>query len=86
MCLACRRYSISAEVCDSKQDEKRVLVYSSHLEVFCGPIVRLFQFSELFQDCWTNLKFCPRQIILGDLNTMRTGYITCESLGIYIIY
>lgn len=52
---------------------KRVLVYSVHLEVFCGIFGRLRQFSQILEHSRANLVTYPHQMILGDLNTMAHG-------------
>lgn len=52
---------------------KRILVYSVHLEVFCGIFGRLRQFSQILEHSRTNISTNPHQMILGDLNTMAHG-------------
>lgn len=52
---------------------KRLLVYSVHLEVFCGIFGRLRQFSQILEHSRSNLATHPHQMILGDLNTMAHG-------------
>ena len=65
-----KRYSVAAE---AETPEGRVLVYSVHLEVFCGPVGRLIQFSEILSDSQKYVDTLPYQVICGDLNTMNTG-------------
>lgn len=52
---------------------KKILVYSVHLEVFCGIFGRLRQFSQILEHSRSNLSTHPHQMILGDLNTMAHG-------------
>jgi len=49
------------------------LCYSGHLEIFCGMLGRISQFSEILADAYQNNKRIPHQIILGDFNTMAHG-------------
>ena len=51
-----------------------VVVYSCHLEVFCGISDRLYQFSDILRDSRIKAKAgFERQLILGDLNTLADG-------------
>lgn len=51
-----------------------VVVYSLHLEVFCGIFGRLAQFSDVLDDSRRMIKEGkPYQLIFGDLNTMAHG-------------
>lgn len=52
---------------------RKILVYSVHLEVFCGIFGRLRQFSQILAHSRQNLNQYPSQLILGDLNTMAHG-------------
>lgn len=52
---------------------RKLLVYSVHLEVFCGIFGRLRQFSQILEHSRANLVEYPHQMILGDLNTMAHG-------------
>lgn len=54
-------------------ETKKLLVYSVHLEVFCGIFGRLRQFSQILAHSWAHLSTHPHQMILGDLNTMAHG-------------
>jgi len=47
-----------------------ILCYSVHLEVFCGILGRICQFSEVLADARKHQSSLPNQIIAGDLNTM----------------
>lgn len=53
--------------------ERKMIVYSVHLEVFCGIFGRLRQFSQILEHSRANLSAYPHQMILGDLNTMAHG-------------
>ncbi|CAG8505082.1 3760_t:CDS:2 [Paraglomus brasilianum] len=46
-----------------------ILCYCVHLEVFCGLIGRVNQFSEILSDSVIHASTHPYQLILGDLNT-----------------
>jgi hypothetical protein len=51
-----------------------LLLYSVHLEVFCGPIGRLLQFADILEHSRAAAAAgLARQIIGGDLNTMGHG-------------
>jgi len=65
-----RRYTIVAEVHAFPGEAPPVLCYSAHLEVFCGIIGRVAQFSDILADAATHRYTHPRQMICGDLNTM----------------
>ena len=52
---------------------QRMIVYSVHLEVFCGIFGRLRQFSQILEHSRKHLTTHPHQMILGDLNTMAHG-------------
>lgn len=52
---------------------QRMIVYSVHLEVFCGIFGRLRQFSQILEHSRRHLATHPHQMILGDLNTMAHG-------------
>ena len=52
---------------------QRMIVYSVHLEVFCGIFGRLRQFSQILEHSRRHLSTHPHQMILGDLNTMAHG-------------
>ncbi|CAG8439695.1 6488_t:CDS:2 [Diversispora eburnea] len=62
------RYTLVAEVVIPK--EPPILCYCVHLEVFCGIIGRIIQFSEILEDSVKHIKTHPYQLIFGDLNTM----------------
>lgn len=51
-----------------------LLVYSAHLEVFCGPVGRLRQFADILTHSRAAAaRGAARQVIGGDLNTMAHG-------------
>jgi hypothetical protein len=64
------RCSIAAEI-DTPLGT--ILAYSVHLECFCGPIGRWFQFADILIDAYRNSDAILFQVIGGDLNTLRTG-------------
>lgn len=51
----------------------RVLVYSVHLEVFCGIFARLKQFAPVLAHARRHADTHAHQMVLGDLNTMAHG-------------
>ncbi|KAK3248710.1 hypothetical protein CYMTET_41833 [Cymbomonas tetramitiformis] len=65
------RYTLRANFHTPKGE---VTCYTVHLEVFCGVLARVQQFSEIFRDCRLQIaKGFTKQAILGDLNTMANG-------------
>ena len=67
----------------------RVGVYCVHLEVYCGVIERIKQFSEVLEDSRKKAKEdTTKQIILGDLNTSSTPtqflYQTFQTLFFFV--
>lgn len=49
-------------------------MYSTHLEVFCGPVGRLLQFADILTHSRAAAaRGATRQVIGGDLNTMAHG-------------
>ncbi|KAI9593548.1 Endonuclease/exonuclease/phosphatase [Syncephalis fuscata] len=64
-----RRYTLAAEI-NLFPGEAPVLCYSVHLEVFCGIIGRVTQFSDILADATAHRYTHTRQLICGDLNTM----------------
>lgn len=51
-----------------------LVVYSAHLEVFCGPVGRLLQFADILGHSRAAARRgLTRQVIGGDLNTMGHG-------------
>ena len=68
----CRR-SLACFLRHPFSPEKKMIVYSVHLEVFCGIFGRLRQFSQILEHSRANLGTHPHQMILGDLNTMAHG-------------
>eukprot|EP01026_Neomeris_dumetosa_P059131 TRINITY_DN5519_c0_g1_i2.p2 TRINITY_DN5519_c0_g1~~TRINITY_DN5519_c0_g1_i2.p2 ORF type:complete len:227 (-),score=32.78 TRINITY_DN5519_c0_g1_i2:250-930(-) len=62
---------------DEKEEEQEevIMVYSAHLELYCGILSRVHQFSEILRDAkqWID-KGISRQIIGADLNTMGHGF------------
>lgn len=67
------RSMLTAYVYPPSMGEQKVLVYSLHLEVFCGMVDRLRQFNDVLQDAKRRIKETPYQIIFGDLNTLGHG-------------
>ncbi|CAG8764041.1 16094_t:CDS:2, partial [Funneliformis caledonium] len=63
-----KRYSLVAEV--KTPAGPPILCYCVHLEVFCGIIGRISQFSDILLDSASNIKTHPYQLIFGDLNTI----------------
>lgn len=65
---------------------QKMIVYSVHLEVFCGIFGRLRQFSQILAHSRRHLATHPHQMILGDLNTMAHGlarfipYCCCDGM------
>ncbi|KAI9178835.1 hypothetical protein H9P43_005497 [Blastocladiella emersonii ATCC 22665] len=53
--------------------DRGLVVYSAHLEVFCGMLARVAQFSEILARAAATQKQFPHQMICGDLNTMAHG-------------
>ncbi|CAG8588799.1 5418_t:CDS:2 [Paraglomus occultum] len=62
-----RRVTLVAEIKTSFGPP--ILCYCVHLEVFCGLIGRVNQFSEILSDSVIHASTHPYQLILGDLNT-----------------
>mmetsp|Transcript_34770 Transcript_34770/g.62574 ORF Transcript_34770/g.62574 Transcript_34770/m.62574 type:complete len:358 (+) Transcript_34770:254-1327(+) len=50
-----------------------LLVYSAHLECFCGALSRFWQLSDIFRDSRAHSAAIPYQVIMGDLNTLANG-------------
>ncbi|PSC72469.1 Endonuclease exonuclease phosphatase domain-containing [Micractinium conductrix] len=51
-----------------------LVVYSAHLEVFCGLLARITQLADIFADARLQAdRGLHRQAILGDMNTMAHG-------------
>ncbi|KAK9846438.1 hypothetical protein WJX81_003784 [Elliptochloris bilobata] len=51
-----------------------LLVYSAHLEVFCGVLARITQFADIIRDSKEHIdQGIVHQAVLGDLNTMGHG-------------
>eukprot|EP01025_Chloroclados_australasicus_P001817 TRINITY_DN10440_c1_g1_i3.p3 TRINITY_DN10440_c1_g1~~TRINITY_DN10440_c1_g1_i3.p3 ORF type:complete len:281 (-),score=41.80 TRINITY_DN10440_c1_g1_i3:1003-1845(-) len=67
-----RRATMAATV--QTPSNQQIMVYSAHLELYCGILSRVRQFSEILRDAkaWIE-KGVTRQIIGGDLNTMGHG-------------
>ncbi|RKP13974.1 Endonuclease/exonuclease/phosphatase [Piptocephalis cylindrospora] len=63
------RYACVASI-DVPWMDKPILGYSVHLEVFCGIVGRVGEFSSLMQDAHEHAGTHPHQLIFGDLNTM----------------
>ncbi|CAG8742464.1 28518_t:CDS:2 [Gigaspora margarita] len=63
-----RRFTLVAEV--KIPFGPPILCYCVHLEVFCGIIGRISQFSEILVDSANHIDSHPYQLIFGDLNTM----------------
>ncbi|RIA97942.1 Endonuclease/exonuclease/phosphatase [Glomus cerebriforme] len=63
-----KRYTLVGEVETSIGPP--ILCYCVHLEVFCGIIGRISQFSDILLDSISNVQTHPYQLIFGDLNTM----------------
>ena len=69
------RLAISAVV-ELPTHDDALVVYSCHLEVFCGISHRLYQFSDILRDSRMKAKEGYKtQVILGDLNTMADGAV-----------
>lgn len=67
------RYTVAAFLKHPQHPERKMIVYSVHLEVFCGIFGRMRQFSQIFEHSRKNIGEYPLQMILGDLNTMAHG-------------
>ncbi|KAI9143397.1 Endonuclease/exonuclease/phosphatase [Paraphysoderma sedebokerense] len=65
--------SDSVELANNRPNVERVLVYSAHLEVFCGILGRVGQLSDILADAAEHKSSNPCQILCGDLNTMAHG-------------
>ncbi|KAJ1913883.1 hypothetical protein IWQ60_009040 [Tieghemiomyces parasiticus] len=69
-----QRYTLAAVVqpdaCQYGAPAPPVLVYSAHLEVFCGLSHRVCQFAEILDDAHRHQRQYPHQLLFGDLNTM----------------
>ncbi|CAG8451861.1 3256_t:CDS:2 [Acaulospora colombiana] len=63
-----RRFTLVAEVMTPIGPP--ILCYCVHLEVFCGIVGRIVQFSEILADSTKRIDTHPNQLIFGDLNTM----------------
>lgn len=50
-----------------------ILVYTAHMELFCGLLDRVILFSEIIADARAHISECPHQIIMGDFNTLAHG-------------
>jgi hypothetical protein len=50
-----------------------VLLYTAHLECFCGMLARMQQFSDILSHARQHATQVPHQAILGDLNTLANG-------------
>ena len=48
-----------------------ILIYTAHLECFCGMLDRFWQVSDIFKDACNRTEKC--QLIMGDLNTLGNG-------------
>lgn len=68
-----KRRSLACFLKHPLNPDHRILVYTVHLEIFCGIFGRLRQFSAILEHSRRNMKDHPRQMILGDLNTMAHG-------------
>lgn len=58
-----KRYTIAAEI--AIPNSPPVICYSVHLEVFCGILDRIIQFSEVLRDAREQRTKTPHQVILG---------------------
>lgn len=67
------RRSLAAFLRHPLHPDRKMIVYSVHLEVFCGIFGRLRQFSQIIHHSRSNIQTHPHQMILGDLNTMAHG-------------
>lgn len=67
------RYTLAAFLRHPHRPEQRILVYSAHLEVFCGIFGRMRQFSQILEHAHRHAATTPHQLLLGDLNTMAHG-------------
>ncbi|CAG8654316.1 8361_t:CDS:2 [Cetraspora pellucida] len=63
-----RRFTLVAEV--KPPFGPPILCYCVHLEVFCGIVGRISQFSDILLDSTNHINSHPYQLIFGDLNTM----------------
>lgn len=68
-----KRCSLACFLRHPRDPTRKILVYSVHLEIFCGIFGRLRQFSQILAHSRANLLQYPQQMILGDLNTMAHG-------------
>ena len=68
-----RRRSLACFLRHPLYPSQRMIVYTVHLEVFCGIFGRLRQFSQILAHSRRHLSTHPHQMILGDLNTMAHG-------------
>lgn len=68
-----KRRSLACFLRHPLNPNQRLIVYSVHLEVFCGIFGRLRQFSQILEHSRRHLSTHPHQMILGDLNTMAHG-------------
>lgn len=67
------RRSLACFLRHPQDPSRKMIVYSVHLEVFCGIFGRMRQFSQILAHSRANLSTHPHQMILGDLNTMAHG-------------
>lgn len=68
-----KRRSLACFLRNPLNPNQKMIVYSVHLEVFCGIFGRLRQFSQILAHSCRHIATHPHQMILGDLNTMAHG-------------
>ena len=66
-----KRLTLAVTVCPPSHPS--VLVYTAHLECFCGMLDRFWQISDIFKDASSQAETCRHQVIMGDLNTLGNG-------------